>query len=313
MGENAVSVSFTPIQATAPTVSIIVEDTDISYVSIGVDLSAPIPAKAFGITLNAYDTSGVAITSFATPVVVRIENVRPPEGIQLISPDLDSIEVYYSTDGITWLLHSERAIRVSYNDATQRSVYTFQTTHFSFFEARAKDPAVPCFPAGTRVLTAEGFKAIETLRRSDRIVTPDGRALAFRMSSTRLAHTTTATAPYHIPAHVFGRNSPPAPVTLSPNHAIQMRAGVWQIPVIAAKLYPTIRQVRVGEPITYYHIQLPNYFTDNIVVEGGVIAESFAGKAMGRMDEIYTYSAGLCGFTRRRGPPSSLKKVSGGH
>jgi large repetitive protein len=296
------SSTFVPELTTAPTVSLTTYETNIAYLSIGVDTSAPVAEKAFRVILNAFTENGQRLRTFGVPVNVAINNVSPPDGIEISSPALDTMDIVYSDDGITWEPHSEKAKRVSYSNVTQKSVYTFQTNHFTYFEAKPTNPNVPCFPAGTRVLTAEGFKAIETLRRSDRIVTPDGRALAFRMSSTRLERTTTATAPYHIPAHAFGRNSPPAPVTLSPNHAIQMRAGVWQIPAIAAKLFPTIRQVRVGEPITYYHIQLPNYFTDNIVVEGGVIAESFAGKAMGRMDEIYTYSAGLGGFTRRRGP-----------
>ena len=40
---------------------------------------------------------------------------------------------------------------------------------------------------------------------------------------------------------------------------------------------PGISQYGVGEPITYYHIECPNYFTDNLVAEG-LIVESFKNK-----------------------------------
>jgi hypothetical protein len=152
---------------------------------------------------------------------------------------------------------------------------------------------VPCFPAGTRLLTAAGYKAVETLLKSDRIVTADGRSVPFTLYSRVVDKTTAATAPYHIPAGTFGNKA----ITLSPLHAIQSSKGVWQIPYLAAKKFAGIRQVNLGERVEYFHVELPNFFTDNIVAEGNVV-ESFAGKQTHGIKTIYTPNARLQGYTR---------------
>lgn len=175
--------------------------------------------------------------------------------------------------------------------------YSFETTHFSQYQVVEQNP-IPCIVEGTRVLTQDGYKAVETLKRSDRIVTSEGKAVQFLMLRTTIAKTTEANAPYMIPAHCFGRNSPPAPVTLSGHHAIQIRRGVWHFPAALAKIYSGIKQVGLGESVTYYHIKLPNYLSDNLVVEGGAVLESLGGKKYSDIRKIYNYSLRLGGYTR---------------
>jgi hypothetical protein len=151
----------------------------------------------------------------------------------------------------------------------------------------------PCFPAGTRLLTNNGNKAVETLTTDDRIITADGRSVPFKLYSTVIEKTTEASAPYHIPAGTFGNKA----ITLSPLHAIQSSKGVWQIPCDAAKQFAGIRQVNLGERVEYFHVELPNFFTDNIVAEGNVV-ESFAAKQTKGIKHIYTQNAKLNGYTR---------------
>jgi hypothetical protein len=151
----------------------------------------------------------------------------------------------------------------------------------------------PCFPAGTRLLTNNGNKAVETLTTDDRIITADGRSVPFKLYSTVIEKTTEASAPYHIPAGTFGNKA----ITLSPLHAIQSSKGVWQIPCDAAKQFPSIRQVNLGERVEYFHVELPNFFTDNIVAEGNVV-ESFGAKQTKGIKHIYTQNAKLKGYTR---------------
>jgi len=153
--------------------------------------------------------------------------------------------------------------------------------------------SAPCFPAGTRILTAAGYKAVENLNKSDRIVTSDGRSVPFIPYYRVIEKTTAATAPYYIPAGTFKNKA----ITLSPHHAIQSSKGVWQIPYLAAKKFTGIRQVNLGERVEYYHIELPNFFTDNIVAEGNVV-ESYAGKQTHGIKTIYTHSVRLQGYTR---------------
>jgi hypothetical protein len=49
-----------------------------------------------------------------------------------------------------------------------------------------------------------------------------------------------------------------------------------------------VKQYGVGVPVDYYHVECPNYFTDNLVVDGCVV-ESFAGKQVKDVTKIFTF------------------------
>lgn len=164
--------------------------------------------------------------------------------------------------------------------------------------------SLPCFPAGTKVQTTSGPVPVEHLTSSHQILTADGRAVTFKLYKTEISKTTQATAPYTIPAHTFAHNSPVADLTLSPLHAVQMRPGLWHIPKYAAKQYSKITQPTIGAPTTYYHIELPNYFTDNIITEGTVV-ESFGANQTKGLQTVYRYNSTLQGFTRISQPLQS--------
>ncbi len=66
------------------------------------------------------------------------------------------------------------------------------------------------------------------------------------------------------------------------------------------------KQVRIGEPVTYYHIALPNYLKGNLVVEG-FVTESYGGlwaKATQSRGKYYTWSAAAGGYVRAQPHPS---------
>jgi hypothetical protein len=207
----------------------------------------------------------------------------------------NTIDIYYRQDDSQPLEYLTFATLVS---ATQTdSTYSFQTNHFTTHVADIK-PFVPCVVTGTKILTAGGYKKVEDLVATDRIVTSEGRAVPFVRMSTVVKKTTVKNAPYCIAAHAFGRNSPSAPVTLSGLHAIQIRRGVWNFPAALANTHSGVNQVGVGAQVTYYHIRLPNYLRDNIVVEGGAIIESLGGSNKYSAEKVYTHSERLGGFTR---------------
>jgi hypothetical protein len=161
------------------------------------------------------------------------------------------------------------------------------------------DDALPCFVAGTNILTPSGYKLVEDLKTGDSVMTADGRAVMATMYQREVAHASTFSAPFHIPAGTFGK-SQPAALTISPLHAVQIRKGVWEIPVDAANRYPEIKQVGLGEAVTYYHIETPNYFRDNLVANGTVV-ESFGGNQKSRIPAgkyLYTFSEARGGYVR---------------
>jgi hypothetical protein len=157
---------------------------------------------------------------------------------------------------------------------------------------------VSCFVSGTRVLTQNGYKAVETLTESDRIVTSNGSTSSFKLMKASLTLTTEATAPYLIAAHAFGHNVPSAPVSLSPRHMIQMRKGLWTCPRLASKTNTRVKQYGIGHPITYYHIQCESYLRDNIITEGMIVESYGTLKDTHGADSAYTWSKRFNALTR---------------
>ena len=88
-----------------------------------------------------------------------------------------------------------------------------------------------------------------------------------------------------------------ADLKLSPLHAFQSRKGVWQIPKYAALKNKAVQQYGVGSSVTYYHLECPNFFTDNLVVDGCVV-ESFGNKQVKGLKTLYKFNETLNGFTR---------------
>jgi len=156
-------------------------------------------------------------------------------------------------------------------------------------------PSVPCFPAGTPILTPSGYRPVETLRSGDMVVTGTGSIVPIKIYGKKIEVTTTHTAPYLIPAGAFGPKSPSADLRLSPHHAFQIKKGVWMMGALSTN--PKVRQYAIGEPVHYYHIECPNYFTDNLVVNGCIV-ESYAAKQVTDVSKLFKYSARLGGWTR---------------
>jgi len=150
--------------------------------------------------------------------------------------------------------------------------------------------SVPCFPAGSRILTASGYKAVETLSLNELVMTSDGRQVPVKIYGIKMSIATTVTAPYKIPKGVFGVVND---LILSPDHAFQIRKGVWMLPKRAAILSNKVKQVGVGSPIAYYHLECPQYLRDNLITDGNIV-ESYGGKSK----NSYTFNERLQGYTR---------------
>lgn len=151
---------------------------------------------------------------------------------------------------------------------------------------------LPCFTAGTRILTPTGEVPVETLKTGDIIVSADERRLPIKLYSTYVPSTNKTTAPYIIPKNAFGKNTPNRDLYVSGKHAVQSSKDIWQIPEFYG-----FKQTPSNSPIWYYHIELPNYFTDNIIANG-VVCESLAGKQVDKSEQLYKYSNKAGGFIR---------------
>ena len=151
---------------------------------------------------------------------------------------------------------------------------------------------VPCFPKGTRITTQSGPALVETLRTGDLVLTADGRQVPVKVYYKVIESATAETAPYHISKKAFGLK---ADLNLSPLHAFQSKKGVWQIPKYAAN--PHVKQYGIGSPVTYFHLECPNYFTDNLIVDGCVV-ESYGAAQAKNVKVLYKFNEKLDGYTR---------------
>jgi hypothetical protein len=166
--------------------------------------------------------------------------------------------------------------------------------------------SVACFVEGTRLLSQTGYKSVENLRNTDLLITSDGRAVSYDIYRTTIVKTDDNTAPYVIQPGAFGRNTPMAPLYLSPTHKVMIKNGVWVSPKDVAKTNPLVKRCATGESVTYYHIKCENYLRDNVIAEGVVTETLGIDKALGNVKDVYKWSARLNGYTRKS--PHSLFK-----
>jgi len=193
-------------------------------------------------------------------------------------------------------------LRTDTNEFDNKSVYVVLETGGGTFTSgggnQFNPPSPPCFVEGTRILTNSGYKAVEDLTQTDRVMTSDNRAVPFNLMKFTVAKTTTETAPYRILPGAFGKNVPSATLCISPRHMIQYRKNVWISPRLAAPKNDRIEQYGVGEPVTYYHIMCENFLRDNLIAEGTVVESFGTMEAIKGRSDTYKWNTTLGGFTR---------------
>jgi hypothetical protein len=126
---------------------------------------------------------------------------------------------------------------------------------------------MPCFARGTRLLTPNGYRPVETLRPADGLVTTAGdrrpirwigrRTLDFSEGAVRAAW------PVLIMPGAFGKNLPLRPLRLSPLHAVFIDGAL--VPATHLVNGATILREQ-GPAVTYYHVELDRH--DVVFAEG---------------------------------------------
>jgi hypothetical protein len=129
-----------------------------------------------------------------------------------------------------------------------------------------------CFAAGTRILTATGEHAIETLRPGDLAVTPDGlRPIIWtgRRQLDLLKHPASL-RPIRITGGAFAPFIPHRDLIVSPNHAIYADGCFFEAQSLINNT--TIRREHATRFITYHHVELP---THSIIYAESLTTESY--------------------------------------
>ena len=162
-----------------------------------------------------------------------------------------------------------------------------------------KTTALPCFLSGTRILTPLGQRRVETLEDYDDVLTSDGRSVRVKIHKTCISKTDSDTAPFLIPRNAFSHNVPDEDLHISGLHAVQDSNAMWQFPMgLAIQNTCNVTQHLPGRSVTYYHLECPNYYTDNIVANN-VVTESFRNR-QGKIGITYEYCEYRKGFVRNQ-------------
>jgi hypothetical protein len=148
------------------------------------------------------------------------------------------------------------------------SLFKYQFIGSTGFEYLGPAQTTPiCFLGNARVLTPEGERRMDRMRVGDLVMTADGRSVAVQRIKMMTCEPGASTNPYVIPAGQWGATRD---LPISPRH----RVAVPGRGMVEAR-YLGLPQKAMAAPWTYYNLELPNWDTDNLVVQG-VEVESLA-------------------------------------
>jgi hypothetical protein len=129
---------------------------------------------------------------------------------------------------------------------------------------------------------------IDNLNEGDLIITGDGRTVPIiKIVKYYIENPNEYSYPVCIPKDYFGKNTPDKNTYLSQNHAIKLFNNKWIYGGYNLKYFDLYKI----KPL-YFHILLPNYFTDDIVANN-IIIESWSGFLIKNANIKYIYDGKL--------------------
>lgn len=131
-----------------------------------------------------------------------------------------------------------------------------------------------CLTETTDILTPNGYVNITLLNANDEVVTDDGRHVKIKKITSSNIISSKYNCPYIVPANSISQNYPPQEIRLSRSHLIKFN-DKWVCP----KTIKKFKRDTSKNIIKYFHVELENYVTDNLVINGGAIVESLGNKS----------------------------------
>ena len=122
--------------------------------------------------------------------------------------------------------------------------------------------AAPCLCRGMKLFTPQGPVPVEDLRAGDLVYAPpDNRSVPIVSIHGSKHKGDPKNLPYRIPKDFLAPGVPDEDIVLSPHH-MYFYDGSWRLPKFTGKLKKETELL--GEEFEYYHVQLPNYYTDKL-------------------------------------------------
>ncbi|MFT7058239.1 MAG: hypothetical protein ACJASV_000739 [Pseudorhodobacter sp.] len=249
------------------------------------DSSLLIAGNSVQTALIAHDDA-ITIAPGATKIVDVLANDTGPSGGTLIITHINGQAV---TAGSTVTLASGQQITLN-ADGTFTIVADGDTEDVSFtYEVALGNgnglsdigivnlSSIPCFVAGTGILTPNGEVPVESLQPGDLVLTHDEGPQPLRWIGRRRVEATGAFAPIHIRARTFGNHRA---LKLSPLHRVLIRDSLAELlfgepeVLVAAKDLVNDRSVRVmeGGEVEYVHLLFDKH---QVIYSAGLATESF--------------------------------------
>lgn len=132
-----------------------------------------------------------------------------------------------------------------------------------------------CLYEDTEVLTINGYINISNLKKNDIIITSDNRNVYIKKINKSSLPAIDDFFPYLIPKNFFYDNYPPNDTRISSGHKILIN-NKWLVPMWSGGRLQQDKTIK--NKINYYHIELENYETDHLVINGGLIVESLGNQ-----------------------------------
>jgi len=191
-------------------------------------------------------------------------------------------------------------------------------------------PPLPCFTAGTRIVTRSGERAAETLAVGDDVLTLDHGFQPIRWIGRKALSALDLAAqpdlrPIRIAAGALGEGLPERDLIVSPQHRCLVRSEIarrmtGEREVLAAAKHllgqPGIEPLPAGAGVVYVHILFDRH---ELVFSNGAVTESFyperqdiAALDEAALREIYALFPGLA-VGDPNGGPAAARNFLGGH
>lgn len=226
------------------------------------------------------------VTMFATgqtTVDVLANDVTTQSG-QLVITQINGINVVAGSiitlpSGQQVRLNADGTITIFGNGdiETANFTYTVNGPGSTVGTGLVKLTTIPCFVAGTMILTPDGERPVESLSPGDLVMTKDDGAQPVRWIGQRQVKAEGPLAPIEIRAGTFG---PHRRLLVSPQHRVLVRDSLAELlfgeeeVLVAAKDLVNSRSVRIreGGVVDYVHILFDRH---QLVSSAGLTTESF--------------------------------------
>ena len=190
--------------------------------------------------------------------------------------------VILNTTHLTPTIHSTTG-RLSFTNPTGISIvsvlcyYLFNHNPVGYnigtFTLTSHTATVPCFLVGTIIQTnVDQYKFIQDLKEGENIYTPDGRFVPILKIDHYTCLSNSDNAPYKVPSgYKLSHHVCTQDLFLSQEHGI-----LFDPEVIVPVRNLGFHQDTTIQRLHYFHITLPNFFTDNLLANG-IPCESYCG------------------------------------